>query len=200
MKHGAILFSLLAAAPAGAASITYAGSVENNTVNEWRTASTAKPMDLDGDNIYGTHGAFHWLVASTGEFAGGSASPGWAYGGGNTFGQFRDPVNYAQIDTLGGGPDSGAGIMAVQFGGTFVFEMTGTAATYAGRTLRIGFMADVLSPADCNWWRTASSQARESTLRCLQQLKTSHHEPLEMPPPSPRPQRPAARGGADDLR
>ena len=131
-----------------AATVNYAGSVEDITVNNWRTAATAKPMDIDGNNIYGSHGAVHWTVVGANEFPAGSASPGWSYQGEVTFGQFSSPA-YAQIDNLlNPATDSGAGIGAVGNPGSFTFEMTGVTATYAGNVVRVGVMADVLSSAE----------------------------------------------------
>lgn len=138
----------LAAAASHAASIGFVGSVENSSVNEWRTATTPKPLDIDGDNIFGSFGAVHWTVAGLNEFPAASASPGWHYAGETTFGQYRNP-DYAIIDNpVTPGTDITAGIGAVQFPGTFTFEMTGTPETYAGRTLRIGIMADILGPGE----------------------------------------------------
>ena len=148
MKHLPILLSLLAAAPSRAASISFAGSVENSTVNDWRTASTAKPLDLDGDNLYGSFGAVHWTVTGANQQPSGSATAGWAYLGEFSFGQFSN-ADYAVIDNLAvPGADIQGGIAAVQLPGTFTFEMTGTAATYAGKTLRIGVMADILGSGE----------------------------------------------------
>ena len=139
---------VLSVCSAGAASITYVGSVENSTVNEWRTTSVAKPLDLDGDNLYGTLGAVHWTVTGANQQPSGSPVAGWTYLGEVSFGQFRNP-DYAVIDNLAlPGTDTQGGIAAVQSPGAFTFEMTGTAATYAGKTLRIGIMADILGPTE----------------------------------------------------
>jgi hypothetical protein len=146
MKRTAALLFLAASAASQAAVVSYSGSVEDSTVNDWRTTSTAKPMDPDGDNFYGTHGAVHWTVAGVNEFPAGSPSPGWAYQGDTGVGQFNSAA-YAQIDSAANPlVNAGAGIAAVV--GTFTFEMTGIAGTYAGKTLRIGVMADVLSPGE----------------------------------------------------
>ncbi len=150
MQSTPLLLAAVVAIPAvaPAASIAFFGSVENSTVNDWRTSSTAKPADIDGDNIYGTHGAVHWTIVGANEYPAGSASPGWSYQGMTTFGQFNNP-GYALVDNLANpAADAGAGIGAVQNPGTFTFEMTGTAATYAGRTLRVGVMADVLTSGE----------------------------------------------------
>lgn len=143
-----LLTALCALNAASAASISYVGSVEDSTVNDWRTASTVKPMDADGDNIYGTHGAVHWTIVGVNEFGAGSASAGWHYGGEVSFGQFNNAA-YAQIDNLSNpAVDAGGGIGAVQNPGAFDFEMTGVPETYAGRTLRIGVMADILTSGE----------------------------------------------------
>lgn len=131
-----------------AATINYAGFAEDTTVNDWRTAATAKSLDLDGDNIYGTLGAVHWTVLGANEFPANSPNPGWSYGGENTAGQFK-VAGYAVIDNLAAPlTDTEAGIGAVQSPGSFTFSMTGIAETYAGKVLRIGVMADVLTAAE----------------------------------------------------
>lgn len=146
MNRTAALLFLAASAASQAAVVSYSGSVEDSTVNDWRTTSTAKPMDPDGDNLYGTHGAVHWTVAGVNEFLAGSPSPGWSYQGETGAGQFNNAA-YAQIDSAANPlVNTGAGIAAVA--GTFTFEMTGIAGTYAGKTLRIGVMADVLSAVE----------------------------------------------------
>ena len=146
----------LSAVASHAASIGYVGSVEDSSVNEWRTATTPKPLDIDGDNIFGTFGSVHWTVAGLNEFPAASASPGWHYAGETTFGQYRN-ADYAIIDNpVAPGTDITAGIGAVQFPGSFTFEMTGTPETYAGRTLRIGIMADILGAGE---WAADSGKA-----------------------------------------
>lgn len=54
-----IFAALGVAASLNAATIAYSGSVLDNSgneVTEWRTSSTTKSLDADGDNIYGTFG------------------------------------------------------------------------------------------------------------------------------------------------
>ena len=131
------------AAGASAATVTYEGFVEGTQVNEWRTTMVAKTMDPDGDNLYGTHAAVQWLRSGVSEFTPGSASPGWAYAGETGAGQFTN-AGYAQVDdVLNPAATWGGGIGAVN--GTFTFELTGTTATYSGKTVRVGIMADILS-------------------------------------------------------
>ena len=141
--HLLSLLPLATASLAPAASITYFGSIEDTTVNEWRTPSTAKPTDIDGDNLYGTHAAVQWTVGSSNE---GSPTAGWAYGGDS--GQFNN-VAFAQIDNINNpSTDTGAGIAALGNPGTFTFGMTGILTTYADRILRIGVMADILTSSE----------------------------------------------------
>ncbi|MBN8458356.1 MAG: hypothetical protein J0M04_11030 [Verrucomicrobia bacterium] len=152
---------LALAAAARAATVTYVGSVEGVQVTEWRTTTTVKSLDIDGDNQYGTYGAVTWTVGSTGEQPLTSSNPGWAYGAGVSYGEFINGA-YADIDHVTSpGNNSDTGIYAVQWGGTFIFEMTGNASTYTGMTVRVGFMADVLSPAE---WAADNSK----TFRLLQ--------------------------------
>lgn len=125
---------------ARAATVTYAGSIEGTQVNEWRTTTTTKTMDIDGDHVYGTFASVQWTVAGLNEYPAGSGSPGWHYAAGAAqYGGYA-----TQLDRNAGGADVGASIMLTQFG----FEMTGTPATYAGQTVRVGIMADMLNSAE----------------------------------------------------
>ena len=137
---------LSASGLAHAATISYVGSIEGAVVSDWRTSATVKALDLDGDNIFGTHGAVQWGRAGLGEFGAGSATPGWHYAGETGAGQFSNAA-YTQVDdVLNPAATFGGGIAAVA--GTFTFEMTGIAATYSGKTLRVGIMADMLSAGE----------------------------------------------------
>ena len=128
-----------------AAVVAYFGSTTGVEVTDWRTTSTAKTMDIDGDNFYGTFGAVHWLVAGVNEHPMGSSLPGWAYAGG---GPQAKGGGYVDIDDVSGYPaNNDAGIVYGQ-PANFIFEMTGTVSTYAGMTVRVGVMADVLSSAE----------------------------------------------------
>lgn len=136
----ALAIFLLGHTHASAATITYVGAVAGAEVTEWRTATTAKGLDPDGDNVYGTFASVQWLVAGLNEHPAGSTDPGWAYTAGA--GQYG---GYAtQIDRNTGGPDVGCSIMLTQFG----FELTGDLSTYAGKTVRMGVMADMLNSGE----------------------------------------------------
>jgi len=128
---------LIACTFASAASINYSGFVEGAEVTDWRTTTTPKTMDVDYDGIYGTFASVQWTVAGLNEHPAGSANPGWSYIGGSG----QQFVTGAPIDRNTGGADVGASIMLTHF----TFEMTGIAQTYAGKTVRVGVMADMLS-------------------------------------------------------
>lgn len=129
---------LTLASSSHSATISYVGVIEGTQVTEWRTTSTTKTMDLDGDNVYGTFASVQWTVAGLGETA--SPNPGWQWvAGSSQFGGFP-----TQLDRNTGGADVGASIML----SVFEFRMTGIPATYAGQTVRIGIMADMLSSAE----------------------------------------------------
>lgn len=129
---------LALAGAARAATVTYVGSVEGVQVTEWRTTTTVKSLDIDGDHVYGTFASVQWTVAGLGETA--SPNPGWQWvGGAAQYGGFP-----TQLDRNTGGADVGASIML----SLFEFRMTGVAETYAGQTVRIGVMADMLSNAE----------------------------------------------------
>lgn len=140
-----VLSALLASGvSAFGATITYFGNVEGAQVTDWRTTTTSKTLDLDGDNFYGTHGAVHWNVAGANEQPAGSTTPGWAYHGAGA--GFAINPTFASIDHINSYPtNTNAGII---HGGpaTFTFELTGSAATYIGQTVRVGIMQDVLGP------------------------------------------------------
>lgn len=133
----------LAAGPGLAATITTAGSISGTEVNDWRTAGTAKTADIDGDNVYGTYGSVQWLVAGLNEHPMGSSNSGWAYAGSGT--QFSIPGS-AVLDRNTGGPDVQSTIAL----NNFTFELTGVPSTYAGMTVRVGIMQDMLSSAEWN--------------------------------------------------
>lgn len=147
------LFGLGMATAAHAATINYVGSVTNGEATHWRSTSTAKTMDLDGDNKYGTMAA---LLFRSG-FAGQQSSPTSTTLGVYFSGSGTQPTSnlssYSLIDNLNGTGTVHAGIALY---GTatnptypdFVFQLTGTAADYAGKVLRIGVMEDVLGSSE----------------------------------------------------
>ena len=151
MKTRSILSFLVATAAvvlsvpvleAAGATILYSGSVMGQQVVDWRTPATAKTKDLDGDNIYGgIMGAVDWYGA-TGMQDSGSQTRGWAliqYGSTPVDGTTR------MIDTLTTAPANNAARVCYS---DFTFQLTGTNADYAGKTVRIGVMSDLLKSAD----------------------------------------------------
>lgn len=149
-----LLLLACATSQLNAATIQYQGVDATSAVAEWRTSTTLKTLDIDGDNVYGTFGAVNWTpgsgagAASTiNAQAAGSTAPGWAYVDEVSWTQDHFANSgYTMIDDLQNPSlDTLAGIGAVNWPGSITFEMTGTAATYAGATVRIGFMADVLA-------------------------------------------------------
>ena len=143
MKRITTLAAIVAVASAGStlgASIVLVGEISGVEVNDWLTNSTAKSLDIDGDDVYGTHGHVHWTVAGINEQPSGSSDPGWSFLGGGG-GQFSNP-GYDQVDQAGNPTvDVGAGIVL----NSFTFELTGTAATYENATVRVGIMHGVLA-------------------------------------------------------
>jgi hypothetical protein len=136
-----IAVACLATGTGLAATITTAGSISGTEVNEWRTAGTAKTADIDGDDVYGTYGSVQWLVAGLNEHPGGSTNAGWSYQGGGS--QFSIPGS-AVLDANTGAADVQSSIAL----NNFTFELTGVPSTYAGRTVRVGIMQDMLSSAE----------------------------------------------------
>jgi hypothetical protein len=155
-----IVVLLALAVQARAEIISYFGSVEGSQALDWRTAGTAKTMDIDGDNFYGTMGATGWRSTvqtgsmpglawngafSTGLTALGSTTLGWAEV--SESGLAYCYALYPNIDSVTAYPaDHRAGIFyAGTPGSNITFELTGTAADYVGRTIRVGIMADCTS-------------------------------------------------------
>lgn len=68
---------MLALQAGGSAATIYLGDVEGTEVTDWRTTTTTKPLDADGDDFHGTHGAVHWQRAGVNQQSLGPATPGW---------------------------------------------------------------------------------------------------------------------------
>lgn len=148
---GPALVVLFSQAADYAATITYVGSVEGPEVVDWRTSTTPKTLDIDGNNIYGdggsgsTIGAAHWNVANTNEQLPGSPTLGWAMVAES--GIALTDITYVAIDHITNAPaDTTAGLHSSDF----TFELTGVAADYLGRTVRIGVMEDIFLGVEKN--------------------------------------------------
>jgi hypothetical protein len=62
---GLLAVVVTALSPAGASTITHVGNIMDNAgseVTEWRTATTAKTLDADGDNLYGSDARLFYRV------------------------------------------------------------------------------------------------------------------------------------------
>ena len=140
MKNTLITASLIAmTGMTSAATIAYSGSVLDNSgseVTEWRTASTTKSMDIDGDNIYGTFGGIAFGAAEVGamKYIGGQAQVGPFPG-------------YATIDDINGGVDRQVKTTTNSQVGTtdivmLTFELK--TAVAADQILRVGIATDGL--------------------------------------------------------
>ena len=80
-------------ATAPAANVQFAGIINDNAgsqISEWRTATTVKTLDGDGDNLYGTAARLFYIVA----FVGG----GTVYGYGGSDAQVGPFPGYAVVD------------------------------------------------------------------------------------------------------
>lgn len=69
-----IVVAILMAASVEASGITFHGSDLDGAAAAWRTTTTAKPLDVDGDNVYGTAGYATWLDAVLNDAA--TSNPG----------------------------------------------------------------------------------------------------------------------------
>ena len=118
--------------PAQASVIHYAGSLINAPeVPEWRTVSTPKAFDIDGDDVYGTFASLHFQVQ--GNFSGSTIS--YVSSGS----QYRN-AGYTYIDHLPNPAiDSQAGIAL----SGHTFQVNATLPR-----LRVGVMRDVLAPGE----------------------------------------------------
>lgn len=123
-----------------AATITAVGSVLDNSgsqVSQWRTSTTLKTMDLDGDNIYGTFGGIAFGDAVVG-----------AMGFISSQNQVGPYAGYSTIDDINGGVDrqvrtttnnAVAGTNQVMY--TFVVN----APVLFNQTMRVGIGLDGLN-------------------------------------------------------
>jgi len=125
------------------ATIVYVGSVEGNEASDWRTAATTKTMDIDRDHVYGsTLGAVHWGIDSVGRTSVGSGTLGWEV---VRSGNHVNLPGYAVIDhiTIAGADTTAGGVVP-----DFEFELTGVAADYEDKTVRVGVMHDILASGE----------------------------------------------------
>lgn len=134
------------AGSAQAATISTEGSVEGAEVTDWRSTGTAKTNDIDGDDVFGSSiGAVQWTVIGVNQQPTGSSTLGWAFvsqlAGNDSqtdwpeIDDASEPVSAAVADT-----DA-----SIKLDG-FTFELTGTASDYAGQTVRVSVMHDLLNP------------------------------------------------------
>lgn len=136
------------------------GSVTGTESTRWRTATTTKTMDLDGDNVYGTMGAVIWGDgANVTKLTSQSTYAATGLSTGSTFGwqivnqtvsadigiglQNFQHAGYADVDNLAGGTTGAPGLSSIADNtGTITIQMNGTAAEYLGATVRLGIMQD----------------------------------------------------------
>jgi sugar lactone lactonase YvrE len=157
LRRGALIalwFTLLSAPPTRAAVLTYAGT-QTDLGSGWRTPSSFKPLDLDGDNVLGTDG-YHLVNLAP-------VMPGYVtaaailtstYPGNGFYAQLDDPNNLPARFTTGTmNPAPGTGASA----DLFQFSLSGNAPT---RTIRVGLLVDNLDGA--NWNATSLSLVQTS--------------------------------------
>lgn len=134
------------AANASAATIASVGDVTGSQVTDWRTTTTTKTLDIDGNNRYGSYGAVHWGVATANLQTLGSTTPGIAITRAITGTGTFTGAGYTDIDHINNFPaDTDAGIAHGIPAATLIIELTGTASTYVGQTVRVGIMHDFLA-------------------------------------------------------
>ena len=171
---GGLFLFVLTVLPSPSATILFKGVVANgsadiftNEVVQWRTASKAKSMDIDGDNIYGSFGAIIWgdganhgsggaVIPAGRYFLAGTNSPGslgWSF-----VGQSVNPdlglgvasfskANYVQINNLAGSALLFPAVSSISSGsGNLTLQFNGSAYDYTNRTLRLGMMMGYQEP------------------------------------------------------
>ncbi|MBC8096404.1 MAG: hypothetical protein H7Y43_11375 [Akkermansiaceae bacterium] len=163
----AVLPSLLAitASTANAAVVAFVGA-DTTTSGDWRTATTVKALDADGNNRYGTDG---YLVIGTPTVQPSYATAAPAAGA-LTFAAGSDAgVTYTFIDNPAGGPDFETGVI-YKFG-TIPDENQSLAVITVGSasSFRLGVMIDnsdvsLISPGMLQILQTAGSGAGNSGL------------------------------------
>ncbi len=141
-----LLASLVLVSGLHAATIVYSGSVLDNSgneVTEWRTSSTTKSLDADGDNIYGTFGgiAFGDAVFGAMDFVSaqpqvGNAGSGYVIIDDVTIG---DPDRMVRTTTN----NANTGLYGTSDSVMYTFELN--TAVEAWETLRVGIGTDGLN-------------------------------------------------------
>ena len=147
LQRGALTALLAApvnATPTRAADISYAGTM-NNVQSGWRYVNFGKPLDLDGDNIFGTDGYFMVNRAPVlPNYVESAAILTSTYPGNSLYYQIDDPTNDPERFITGTmNPFPGTGLSA----DIFQFTLNTNAV---GRTIRVGLMVDNLDIAAYN--------------------------------------------------
>jgi hypothetical protein len=130
-----------------AATINYVGSLVGGEVTDWRSTGTTKTLDIDGSNAYGSSlGSVHWTVGSRGQQVLASSTLGWGFvGSGSQFINGGYPsIDNGSLAVSATVTNANAGIALT----SFEFELTGVAADYTGKTVRVGIMGDTLTSGE----------------------------------------------------
>lgn len=139
-----VVFMLATQLPAGV--INYVGYVTGQEATNWRTPTVSKTMDISGDNVYGSLGAVNWKNGAVGIQKEDQTILGWNTGGaGWEVGSEYSKSSYVAFDKFD--PALGTVATGIVAGGvndvaSVTFVLTGTAADYAGKTVRVGVMQD----------------------------------------------------------
>lgn len=126
-----VLLGFIAAAQGSV--VSYVGADLDGGAANWRTDSVAKPLDLDGDNIYGTYAAVHWTIV--GNYAPetiGYVGTGFQYGGTD---------GYVTTENLA---DPSQEVFASIIGGFHTFSI----GSEAPSVIRVGVMHDCLTEGE----------------------------------------------------
>jgi len=136
-----LLTALVMVGCLNAATIAFSGSVIDNSgneVTEWRTATTTKSMDADGDNNYGTFGAIAFGDTTIGAmtFIGAQTQTGPFPG-------------YATIDDIDGSPSADRQVRTTSYNGGLttdiaMYTFAVNTSVEAWETLRVGIGTDGL--------------------------------------------------------
>ncbi len=141
----AALAAAMMATNANAATIKYAGMVQDTKTSaeasHWRTSSVKKTMAVGAATVYGNLGAVIWMRGALGEQHDLAGPLGWVYAGA---GEQRANANGVQIDDVREASAMAAAGYCVDH---VDFVLTGKAADFQGKTVRIGVMEDILDEA-----------------------------------------------------
>ena len=174
---GSLLSLALLPASAQAATVLFSGVINDDAgseISQWKTASTAKTLDADGDNVYGTLAHLFYTI----EFKGG----GTLYSFDGSDSQIGPFAGYATVDHPAGDGTTPADIQVrttSNGGGGGIDDVMFTFSARAGSpaNVRIGIATDGL---DNGGFSSASIGLRQIAGSSAEHTMTSTNATLDM--------------------